>query len=310
MTDGHPIGRAGRGYLNRFLVVSNAAAGSSHGDRVAAAVEVLRAGAEVREERSDSPADLERILRDRGDATVVIAGGDGSVHAAVAALRRLAALHPGSPLGLVPLGTGNDLARTLGVPLDPEQAARVVLAGRPRRLDLVVDDVGGVVVNAVHLGIGAEAAARAGDLKDRLGPTAYAVGSAVAGLTERGWALRVEADGAVLQRPDERVLMVAVANGRTIGGGAELAPDADPGDGLLDVVVARSTGPVARLGFGVTLRSGDHVHRADVTVTRASTVRVSGEPFPINADGELAGPVSARSWALEPGAWSVISPPA
>ena len=102
--------------------------------------------------------------------------------------------------------------------------------------------------------------------------------------------------------------MVGVANGRTIGGGAELAPDASPDDGLLDVVVVTSTGPLARLGFATSLRNGDHVERDDVLVVRGRSVTVSGEEFPVNADGELYGPVSSRTWTVRPAAWSVIVP--
>ena len=90
--------------------------------------------------------------------------------------------------------------------------------------------------------------------------------------------------------------MVAVANGRTIGGGAELAPGAEPDDGLLDVVVATSTGPLARLGFAVALREGEHVERDDVLVVQGREVTVTGDPFPLNADGELDGPVTSRTW--------------
>jgi diacylglycerol kinase family enzyme len=229
------------------------------------------------------------------------------VHTAVETLLRRGELSPDRPLGLVPLGTGNDLARTLGIPLDPAEAARALLTGRPRRLDLVVDDAGGVVVNAVHLGIGAEAAEKAAALKDRLGKAAYAVGSVAAGVREAGWRLRVEVDGSPVP-VDREVLMVAVANGRTIGGGALLAPDALPDDGLVDVVVATSTGPLARLGFAVALRDGEHVERDDVTVVRGRTVTVSGDPFPLNADGELAGPVSARTWTVRPAAWALVVP--
>ena len=291
--------------MNRLLVVTNAAAGSTDDERVDAALAVLRAAADVRVDTCADPGDLDRLLDGLGDRTLVLAGGDGSVHTAVASLRRRGELSPDRPLGLVPLGTGNDLARTLGIPLDPAGAARALLTGRPRPLDLLVDDTGGVVVNAVHLGVGAEAAEKAGALKERLGKAAYAVGSVLAGAGSTGWDLRVEVDGEPLHT-DEPVLMVGVANGRTIGGGAELAPDAAPDDGLLDVVVATSTGPLARLGFGVALREGGHVEREDVVAIRGRTVTVTGEPFPLNADGELDGPVDRRTWTVQPGAWAVL----
>lgn len=292
--------------MSGLVVVTNAAAGGTAAEPVEAALSVLRAATDVRREVCAEPSDLDRVLRSmQPGETLVLAGGDGSLHTAVAALTRRGELQADRPLGVLPLGTGNDLARTLGIPLDPAEAAAVVLHGRPRVLDLVVDDTGGVVVNAVHLGIGAEAAERASGLKGRLGAAAYAVGSVAAGTRPGGWDLRVTVDGAPL-RVDGEVLMVAVANGRTIGGGAALAPAAEPDDGLLDVVVATSTGPLARLGFAWALREGEHVERDDVTVVRGRSVSVTGQAFPVNADGELSGPVTARTWSVRPGAWSVL----
>lgn len=294
--------------MNRLVVVTNESAGGADEEAVAAVLSVLRAQVDVRREVCAEPGDLDRVLDGvAGGETLVVVGGDGSVHTAVAALLRRGELTADRPLGLIPLGTGNDLARTLGVPLDPADAARALLSGTPRALDLVVDDVGGVVVNAVHLGIGAEAAKKAGALKDRLGAAAYAVGSVAAGVRPGGWSLHVEVDGETVHVDDE-VLMVAIANGRTIGGGAELAPDAAPDDGLVDVVVATSTGPLARLGFATSLRAGEHVDRDDVLVVRGRSVTVTGEEFPVNADGELSGPVSTRTWDVRPAAWSVLVP--
>jgi YegS/Rv2252/BmrU family lipid kinase len=297
----------GRGYVKQLLVVTNASAGSADEERVEAALAVLRGGADVRVESCSGPDDLADLLGGRDGRTPVFAGGDGSMHTAVAALRARGELSADLPVGLLPLGTGNDLARTLGIPLDPAEAAHALLDARPRPLDLLVDEVGGVVVNAVHLGVGAEAADRAGALKERLGKAAYAVGGVLAGAGATGWQVRIEVDG-VSVHTDETVLMVAVTNGRTIGGGAELAPDAVPDDGLLDVIVATSTGPLARLGFGVAMRDGDHVDRDDVLAVRGRTVTVTGDPFPLNADGELDGPVTSRTWTVEPSAWAVLVP--
>jgi YegS/Rv2252/BmrU family lipid kinase len=289
--------------LKRLLVVTNASSGAA--EEVQGALAVLRAAADVQVRACGSAEELPQILAELDGRQLVAAGGDGSLHVAVSALRAGGLLSPAEPLGLLPLGTGNDLARSLGVPLDPVQAAEALLAGRPRVLDLLVDDAGGVVVNAAHVGVGAEAAQQAGALKPRLGKAAYAVGSAVAGLTTDGWAVRVEVDGRVVHDGGP-ALMVGVCNGRTIGGGAELAPDAQVDDGLLDVVVATSTGPLARLGFGVRLRDGRHVERDDVTAARGRTVTVTGEDLPVNCDGELQGPVSRRTWTVQPGAWAVL----
>lgn len=293
--------------MNPLVVVTNESAGGTADEPVEAALGVLGRAADVRREVCAEPGDLHRVLDGLDGRTLVVAGGDGSVHTAVETLHGRGELAADRPLGLLPLGTGNDLARTLGIPLDPVSAAEAFLTGRPRQLDLAVDDDGGVVVNAVHVGVGAEAAERATALKDRLGRAAYAVGSIAAGAGATGWHLRVVVDGEPVP-VDDAVLMAGVANGRTVGGGAALAPDAVPDDGLLDIVVATSTGPLARLGFAVALREGEHVGRDDVLVVRGRTVTVAGDAFPVNADGELYGPVSERTWTVRPRAWSLVVP--
>lgn len=293
--------------MKALLLVTNASAGTADQDNIEAALAVLRRHADVKVVECADPADLHGILAQRNGRRLVLAGGDGSLQVAVSALRTKGELTSNDPLGLLPLGTGNDLARTLGIPLDPVDAAGLVLNGRPRPLDLLADDAGGVVVNVVHVGVGAEAAEQASGMKDKLGKAAYALGGAVAGAQATGWDLRVEVDGAAVHE-DEPVLMVGICNGRSIGGGAELAPHAEPDDGLLDVIVATSTGPLARLGFGVAMRSGDHVGRDDVLHVQGTTVTISGDAFPLNADGEIGGPLTRRRWSVAPLAWSLLTP--
>ena len=294
-----------------LLVVVNAEAGSVHPDTVDAVLAELRTAAEVELVRTASPEELGAALGARGDSRVVALGGDGSLHAVLNALYAADALDEAGAVGLIPLGTGNDFARTLGIPLEPVAAAGVVLAGVPERLDLL-DEEGGptasVVANVAHAGIGAEAAKAAADLKETLGAAAYPLGAALAGITAAGWGLRVEVDGVVVAEEDERLLMVGVCNGRTIGGGAPLAPHASPADGLADVVVCRAVGPLARLGFAAGLRDGEHLLRDDVGLVRGRQVTVSGEPFPLNADGEVTEDVTFRTWTVRPDAWSALVP--
>jgi diacylglycerol kinase family enzyme len=299
----------------RLLVVVNRSAGTADGDALARALEVLGNGAGTAVAATDGIAELDRVVAGRGDRRLVVVGGDGSVHATVAALDRCGGLDPERPLGIVPLGTGNDLARALGLPLEPAVAARAVLGGVPRALDLLRDDTGGIVVNAVHAGVGAEAGLQAQRLKDRLGVAAYPVGAAVAGVTSAGWRLRVTVDGTAVSSPagwaadgDTGVLMAGVCNGPTIGGGTALAPGADPGDGLADVVVCTATGAAARAAFAAALVTGRHTERDDVAVVRGREVSISGEPVELDADGELQPAAAARTWRVEPGAWSVLVP--
>lgn len=207
--------------MPRLLVVVNRAAGTTDDESLEAALTVLRSGADVTVAATADADDLRRAVTGRQDRRLVIVGGDGSVHAAVTALDAVGGLAAEDPIGIIPLGTGNDLGQALELPLDASESAAVVLTGTPRRLDLVRDNSGGVVVNAVHVGAGARAAAEAARFKDRLGPAAYPLGAAIAGVNTAGWDLRVEVDGRVVQHQaggwaadgGTRVLMAAVCNG-------------------------------------------------------------------------------------------------
>lgn len=239
---------------------------------------------------TDQPDDLDDVVADLPDGHgIVVCGGDGSLHHAANALYRGDALER-VVLAVLPAGTGNDFAGHLDLPTEPEDVARLISGGAPRAIDLMAltcDDADlGVAVNAVHTGIGVDAAERAADLKDALGDIAYPVGSLRAGIGVTGWELTITADG---DRVDlgEPILMAAVTNGATIGGGRPVAPDADSSDGSLDVMVSHSVGPAARAAFGVSLARGTHGQRDDVVTRRAGTVRIEGHEAKFNVDGEL-----------------------
>jgi diacylglycerol kinase family enzyme len=278
-------------------VVANARAGAGDRRAVDAAVGRLAEAGPV-ELRFTTSADE---LPPADGRVLVVAGGDGTLHAVVQRLRDRGELDA-TVLGLVPLGTGNDLARSLGLPVGPAEAAWRVATGADRRVDLLVDDAGGVVVNAAHCGIGAEAGARADDLKARLGAAAYPVGALLAGARTEGWRLEVTVDGRPLALPGARVLQVGIGNGAYVGGGTPLCPGADPTDGLLDVVVSTAVGPAARVAYANALRTGDHIRRDDVAAERGVEVRITGDPVGHNADGEVLGDVAERTYRVEPGA--------
>ena len=102
--------------------------------------------------------------------------------------------------------------------------------------------------------------------------------------------------------------MIAVGNGASVGGGTALTPEADPGDGAVDVMVSLAAGPLARFGYAARLGLGSHHRRDDVRYLRARSVRVSGEEFWISADGEIDGPERHRSWELHRAAYSMVLP--
>jgi len=291
----------------RLLLITNSDAGTADREAVDAALAVLRGAADVEVRGTSSPEELDGVLGEAEDRTIVVAGGDGSVHAVVQALHRRGDL-AGRTLALIPLGTGNDFARTLGIPLDAEEAAHALLAGTPRPTDVVVDDEDRVTVNSVHLGAGAEAGKRGARWKERLGRIGYPIGALETALNPPSLRVRVEVDDAVVVDADQAVLMVAVGNGASVGGGTELTPDADPHDGVADVLVATPASPLARLAYLLRLPFGRQEGHADVRIVRGRTVRVSGTPFDCNSDGEIDGPVTARSWRVLPAAYAMVVP--
>jgi diacylglycerol kinase (ATP) len=221
----------------------------------------------------------------RQAALVVVAGGDGTFNLAVNALsNRLDDL----VLGLVPMGTGNDLARTLRIPRDPRVAARAVVEGAERAVDLCRargGDVDRLFVNACMGGFPVEVnEAIDSDLKSKLGPFAFWVGGvrALKDITR----YTVEMNDLRL----EDVVAVGVGNGRTCGGGVEVWPGADPTDGRLEGCALSAAGVAQALELAAKVKGGRHTDRAGVETCSAARIEISGEPeIEFNLDGELVG---------------------
>ena len=296
--------------VDPLLLITHAEAGGS--DELGAALEVLHGHTSVEVCTTSNPGELDGVLHRAGSRPIVVAGGDGSLHAVVATLHRRNDL-AGKVLGLLPLGTGNDFARAVGIPLDPVEAAKALVSSTQRPMDLIVDELGEVVVNQVHIGASALASRRGATWKERLGPfglgiLGYPVGAVLAAVRPPTIRLRVEVDGRVVTDVDRHVLMVAVGNGTSVGGGTELTPDADPEDGKADVLVSFATAPAARLGYAVDLLRRRHPDRDDTIYLRGSQVSVAGEEFWLSADGEVTGPEGRRTWHVERAAYSMLLP--
>jgi YegS/Rv2252/BmrU family lipid kinase len=290
-----------------LLLITNADAGSADQESLDSALTVLRAATDVEVAETANPGELDSVLHRRGGRQVVVAGGDGSLHAVVAALHRRNELTD-TVVGLIPLGTGNDFARGVGIPLVPEEAAQVVVRGGIRPVDLIVDCLGEIVVNNVHVGAGAQASRNATKYKKVFGRFGYVLGAAKAAVRPPFVRLRIEADGHVVADFAHPILMVALGNGSRVGGGAAITPEATPEDGKMDLMVSYSIGPLARVGYALGFRRGRHHERDDVLYIRAKTVGITGQDFYASADGEIYGPERNRTWTVEPGAFSMPLP--
>jgi YegS/Rv2252/BmrU family lipid kinase len=295
--------------MTSLLAIANADAGTTDEQAISDVVAALQEF-DVTLVKTSSPDDLADALEAHPAVeAVVVLGGDGSLHAIVDALRtagRLAQV----VIGLVPLGTGNDFAATLELPDVPTEAAAVITAGRTRQIDLIIDGQDEVVVNAAHIGIGAEAAKAARPWKKALGPIGYVIGAVltgIRGLTRPGARLQITVDGTTLPRK-EPVIQVAVGNGTFVGGGTPLLPQADPSDGELDVAVSYTESPRRRIAYAWHVRRGDHHRRDDVVYLRGTEVSVRGDKLACTSDGELTGPRREHSWRIEPAALTMYVP--
>jgi YegS/Rv2252/BmrU family lipid kinase len=243
---------------------------------------------------------VERALRaaEAGEVPVVLSG-DGLVGAIGGALAGSE-----TPLGIVPGGRGNDLARVLGIPTDPEAGAEMLAAGETRRID--VGEVNGKrFLGIVSVGFDSEANRLANETHWLRGNLVYAY----AGVrTLLGW--KPARFTLVLGGRRERVggYSVSVANNKAFGGGMFIAPDADLEDGEFDVVVVGEVGRLRFLGNLPKVFKGTHVEEDEVRVFRASRLELSASrPFPVYADGEHLTELPARLRVL-PQALSVIVP--
>jgi YegS/Rv2252/BmrU family lipid kinase len=243
----------------------------------------------------------ERALRAvEADEVPVVISGDGLLGAVGGAMAGSE-----TPLGIVPGGRGNDLARVLGIPDDPIEAAAVLAAGESRRID-VGEANGKRFLGIVSVGFDSEANRLANETNFMRGNLVYAYAAI---RTLLGW----KPGRFTIRVGEERTRIsgysVSVANSRAFGGGMFIAPNAALDDGEFDIV---TVGEVSRLRFVGNLPKvfkGTHVDEDEVRVFRAAQLELSASrPFPVYADGEHLTDLPA-SLRVIPRALSVLVPP-
>ena len=218
---------------------------------------------------------------------VIAAGGDGTVNEVV---NGLADDFSATALGVVPLGTGNDLARTLALPDDPAVAFQLALHGHRRPLDLIRVDGAEETAYAVNVCAGGFTGelddAMTEDMKATWGPLSYLIGTVKALPDLSDFDTFVAWDGGAPEQVD--AFNIVVANGRTAGGGRPAAPRANPEDGLLDVVIVKDCTAVELAGLAAQALAGDYLDSEHVIYRRARRVHVESRPgMWFNVDGEM-----------------------
>ncbi|TQJ32668.1 diacylglycerol kinase [Microbacterium sp. SLBN-146] len=295
------------------LLVNPAARAGAHTGAAPRAAELLRDhGIQTTIVSGGSAAESSHLLRtaiELGAEAVVVAGGDGTVALAIQEVART-----GIPLGIIPTGTGNDFAAMLGLAeLDVAAAADAIIGGRTRDVDLarVTRDDGTTAYFGSVLASGFDSRVndRANAMRWPRGGSRYNIAILIEFARLAGLPYEVDlelADG-TSQRIVGDLVMATVANGRTYGGGIPIAPDADPTDGLLDVVLVRPAGRMRLLRLLPRVYRGTHTNVAEVSVSRVRAVRLAAPGVTAYADGD---PIGALPLTIDvaPGAVRVFLP--
>lgn len=266
-----------------IALLTNPTAGKGRGSQVASRVlpRLREAGLVVRNLVGRDPDEARRLAEQcvaDGVDSLVVVGGDGMVHVAVQALAGSA-----TRLGLVPAGTGNDVARYLGLPrADPETAAAVVAAGRERVIDLA--RVGPTYfVTVLCAGFDAVVTERANRMRWPRGQMRYNLATVAELSTFRPLPYVLDVDG------EERrfdAMLVSVGNGPSYGGGLRITEGARIDDGLLDIVVIRPMSKVELVRTYPKLFKGTHVHHRDYRHYQGKRVTIAAPGVTAYADGE------------------------
>ncbi len=231
------------------------------------------------------PETVREVLEDgSGYETLILGGGDGTVSSVVDFLA-----HHDVTLGLLPLGTANDFARTLEIPSDVDEACEAIANGKVVDVDLgLAGNNYYVNVASVGLGVGATQALTPW-AKKNIGALAYPVAAIKAFMTHEPFSARlVFPDGDHEPVEHERLLQVAVGNGRFYGGGMVVAPGSGIDDKSLDVYAIRLGRHRDLFGAARYLKSGDFIRNESVSQYRTTRVRLETDPpLSVNIDGEL-----------------------
>lgn len=283
-----------------LLLNPNARRGS---EGISPVIDRLRAGGiDLREETMNSPEETSRLLTEAKGAVdcAIVGGGDGTIRAAAKGI-----LKSGLPMGILPMGTANDLARTLHIPDNLEAAADVIVAGHRRQIDVgSVNDEPFFNVSSIGLSVDL-ARELSGDLKKRWGRFGYAIAALRALAKARRFSAFITEEE-VSRRT--RTMQIAIGNGRFYGGGNVVAADAAIDDGHLDLYSLEMR-TVWRLAFLIpTFRAGLHGAWREVSTARGTMFEIrTSRPMPVNADGDIVTETPAL-FQVRPKAVTVFAP--
>lgn len=272
---------SGEAVRKRALLIVNRKSRNGASDLQTVTERLKRNGLDLLPWTLDRPEQIpEMILRHAADVDLaVVGGGDGSLNAAAPAL-----IQTRLPLGVLPMGTANDLARTLQIPIDLELACDVITDGVLHKIDLGRVN-GRYFFNAAHIGLGVQARAHLSpDLKQRWGVFGYARSLFRALQSLRPFAADIVCDG---RRKRVRSIQIAVGNGRHYGGGMTISEHASIDDRLFFLYSIEPLGVWELVKFAPAFRAGRFEERHPVDIEQGRSIRIAtSRTMIVSADGE------------------------
>ncbi|HTW92773.1 MAG TPA: diacylglycerol kinase family protein [bacterium] len=296
--------------MARVVTIVNPVAGKARGAKLrAGAVEELRRlFPDMAIMETNAPGHATALAQAASDSELVIAvGGDGTAREVASGLlpstRMLESSTPRPLLAVIPVGSCNDLPKNVGIPADVTEACRVAKEGRERPIDVIrvemSNDASSAVtyfVNAAGFGFDATVTAEAQKSRHLSGLPLYLVAVIRALSNLQCPLVRIRAGEF---ETEQRVLMIAAANGRYYGGGMKVAPEARPDDGLIEVCIGFSMGRISALTKLPRFVAGTHVTLKEVRMLRAPELDLDFlEPVKIELDGDVLSPQPYRRFRL------------
>lgn len=273
---------------------------------------------------TQAAGDGTRCARDAiasGVERVIALGGDGTISEVLDGFRTAdGSVATTAALGVIPLGTGGDFKRSVGIPTDLDDAARVIAADHRRRIDVGRLDytthagarAARLFVNIASFGVSGLVDRKVNASKKRLGRLGYALASARVAMGYDNQRVHLRFDDDPATAIDLTINTVAVANGRYFGGAMMVAPNAEVDDGVFDVVCLGDFGKLEFLAKGMRIYKGGHITDPKVSVRRARVVDAEpthpGEAVEIDLDGDNLGTLPARFTVLPRALPLIVAP--
>lgn len=271
-----------------ILIITNPKSGKSH--KCEELTEYIKDKQNAQIVHSNKPDHIKEIVKENIDKvdTIVAAGGDGTINDVVNALdgnfNKIS-------LGIIPLGTGNDLARTLDIPIDPIEAFNLIESSNLRQIDLIQIETENKISYCINMSAGGFSGQvdeiLDESMKKTWGPLAYLMGAITALPDLKEYKTKIISEDEELKI--EQVLNIVVANGRTVAGGKKVANFSSPEDGFLDLIIVRNDTPLKLAAVAGKIAIGaNYIDGETVLHKRVKSVEIISKPgMWFNSDGEL-----------------------